>query len=263
MADSMREDPERPAPADAGPHGTGRRVPPPGPEAAADHIPTRHVLAAIALAAILAAGIVLAFSGGWFDAGQLAEDFGALDAWGPLAMAGSMILHCFVPFPAELLAVAAGAVYGTVMGTAVIWTGAMLGAALSFGLSRWLGRGFVEAVLPARHRAALDEWTADQGAVTLLVSRFIPVIAFNLINYAAGLTRIGWWTFLWTTGIGILPLTILSVMAGSAMRTLSWPWLLALSAIGIGLSLALHGFARRRGWLGRRPGANGPAGRGG
>ncbi len=29
----------------------------------------------------------------------------------------------------------------------------------------------------------------------VLMARFIPVIAFNLVNYAAGLTRISWWTF--------------------------------------------------------------------
>lgn len=171
-----------------------------------------------------------------------------LGPWGPLAVVALMIVHCFVPFPAEILALCAGMAYGTAAGSALIWTGAMIGAALSFGLARAVGRDVVERLLPARHRAALDGWTADRGASTLLVVRFIPVIAFNLINYAAGLTRVGWWTFLWTTAAGILPLTVLMVHLGARMRELSWPLLLAVSGAGI---LAVWGFHTLRERQGR------------
>ena len=55
--------------------------------------------------------------------------------------------------------------------------------------------------------------------MSLLIGRLIPLIAFNLINYAAALTEISWWTFLWATGIGILPLTILLNVVGNQMLT--------------------------------------------
>ena len=83
----------------------------------------------------------------------------------------------------------------------------------------------------------------------MLVSRFIPVIAFNLINYAAGLTRVSWWTFIWTTSIGILPLTILMAYLGARMMELSWPYLLASSAGGIVAIWALLRFGRKLGWF--------------
>jgi uncharacterized membrane protein YdjX (TVP38/TMEM64 family) len=144
-----------------------------------------------------------------------------------------MIVHCFVPFPAEILAFCAGAAFGALGGAALIWIGAMLGAALSFWLARRLGRPAVERFLPAQHRAALDQWSAEQGTVSLLMARFVPVIAFNLINYAAGLTRVGWWSFLWTTGVGILPLTLLMTWIGAEMRELGWREVLAVSAGGL------------------------------
>jgi uncharacterized membrane protein YdjX (TVP38/TMEM64 family) len=51
------------------------------------------------------------------------------------------------------------------------------------------------------------------------------VIAFNLINYAAALTEISWWTFVWATGVGILPLTVLLAVAGDGMLQMpSWCW---------------------------------------
>ena len=100
-------------------------------------------------------------------------------------------------------------------------------------------------LLPERQKQLLDRWTDDQGAMTLLVSRFIPVIAFNLINYAAGLTRISWWTFFWTTAIGILPLTALMVYMGSKMRDLSWEALFTLSAVCIVIMGVLHWYRRK------------------
>jgi uncharacterized membrane protein YdjX (TVP38/TMEM64 family) len=131
------------------------------------------------------------------------------------------------------------------MGTAVTWTGAMLGAILAFALARWLGRPFVQAVLPARHAAAIDEWTQKQGVAVLLISRFLPVVSFNLINYAAGLTPVSWWTFLWTTGLGIAPLTVLMVFTGEQMMSGRWKLALALIAACVAVSLLAFVIARR------------------
>ncbi|HEY5719402.1 MAG TPA: VTT domain-containing protein, partial [Gammaproteobacteria bacterium] len=99
---------------------------------------------------------------------------------------------------------------------------------------------FVNAVLGPRGRARLDGWTEGQGAVTLLVARFIPVIAFNLINYAAGLTSVSWWTFAWTTAIGILPLTLLMVLLGEQMTAVPWWAWAVLLAVALASGWLLH-----------------------
>ncbi len=196
----------------------------------------------IVLVAALTAGAI--WSATHLDLEVSAERFERfvtdLGPWGPLGIVALMIAHSFVPFPAELVAFAAGAAYGVVLGTALVWIGAMIGAAVAFYLARRLGRPFVERMLREKERAALDRWSRVNGAPTLLAARFIPVIAFNLINYAAGLTRVTWWTFLWTTGLGILPLTVLMVAMGDAMKNMSWVDLAALSALGV--VVALGGF---------------------
>ncbi|MGH2394389.1 MAG: TVP38/TMEM64 family protein, partial [Candidatus Limnocylindria bacterium] len=111
-----------------------------------------------------------------------------IQSWGMWGIAGSillMVLHSFVPFPAEIVAMANGMLYGPLWGTLITWTGAMLGAWMAFGLARWLGRPFVRSVVAEQHREALDRWALRQGGGALLLSRFVPVISFNLINYAA------------------------------------------------------------------------------
>ena len=65
---------------------------------------------------------------------ELANLLRASGAWAPLAVIMLMVVHSFVPFPAEILALCAGAVFGTLLGSALVWIGAMLGALLAFGL---------------------------------------------------------------------------------------------------------------------------------
>lgn len=140
-------------------------------------------------------------------------------------MAGSiglMVLHSFVPFPAEVLAIANAMVYRPLWGGVITWIGAMLGGYLAFGIARTFGRPLVQRIVPAKHWSSLDSWSYRQGGVALLLSRLMPVIAFNLINYAAGLTKVSWWTFTWATGLGILPLTVLLSVAGGRVTDLAF-----------------------------------------
>jgi uncharacterized membrane protein YdjX (TVP38/TMEM64 family) len=169
--------------------------------------------------------------------------------WGVVAAILLMVLHSFIPFPAEIVAMANGMLYGALWGTVITWSGAMLGAWLAFGLARWLGRPFVLTMVPERHHRALDRWAARQGSGALLFSRFVPVISFNLINYAAGLTAISWWTFTWATGLGILPLTCLMVLAGDGLwsgQGAVWLWLSGAGLAGWLLWLVVRRRRRRQ-----------------
>ena len=153
-------------------------------------------------------------------------------AWGVLGSIGLMVAHSFLPFPSEIIALANGMLYGPLWGAVITWVGAMLGAAAAFGAVRALGQPVLRRLLPASKHARLARWSREQGGFALLVARLIPVIAFNLINYAAALTEITWWTFLWATGLGILPLTIaLAVLGDNVLNMPPWGWALLLAVV--------------------------------
>ena len=159
-------------------------------------------------------------------------------SWGHWAALGSIILmvaHSFLPFPSEIITLANGMVFGPFWGSAITWVGAMLGAISTFGLVRLLGRPFVHRMLSENQLCRLSEWSSVRGGMALLIGRLIPVIAFNLLNYAAALTDISWWTFIWATGLGILPLTILLNVFGDSMLTMTaWNWVwLPLGALAV------------------------------
>lgn len=166
--------------------------------------------------------------------------------WGILASIGMMLLHSFIPFPAEIVAIANGVIFGAVWGTVITWAGAMLGAFLAFSLARQYGQPFVRRVVSKRRAQTLERWVARRGLGTLFLSRFIPIISFNLINYAAGLTKISWWTFGWTTGVGILPMTVLMVVMGEQIHTLPFYLWIFMILGGLLLWMGLHRFLRNR-----------------
>jgi uncharacterized membrane protein YdjX (TVP38/TMEM64 family) len=191
---------------------------------------------ATALVWIYALGAAMPLPGFELSVEGVEAQIEAFGMWGVAIAILLMVLHSFVPFPAELVAIANGMLFGPVLGTLITWTGGMLGAYLAFGLARWLGRPFVHAVVGERQRAAIDRWAARQGGGVLLFSRLVPVISFNLVNYAAGLTAISWWTFSWATGLGILPLTCLMVVMGDRLWSGEggglWLWLIAAALLG-------------------------------
>lgn len=55
----------------------------------------------------------------------------------------------------------------------------------------------------------LDEFFAREGVKGMLVLRLIPLVSFNALNYAGGLTPMTSGQFLWTTAVGMLPMEIL------------------------------------------------------
>jgi uncharacterized membrane protein YdjX (TVP38/TMEM64 family) len=216
---------------------------------ASQRIGRRRIAAALALLLIIALGVLAWWSRtiGLTPTTQGIE--AEIQSWGRWAVAASIALmaaHSLVPFPAEFVTFANGMLFGPVWGVAITWVGAMLGASLAFALSRWFGRPFVDAVMNERHRDAVDRWARRQGIGTLLLSRLMPLISFNVINYAAGLTPISWWTFLWTTGLGILPITTLLVVTGDQVWNGSgnaWIYLVAVAVVG---ALIWFLIARRR-----------------
>ncbi len=177
----------------------------------------------------------------FYDLGDWLRSAGV---WGyvvaPLVMAAVAIL----PIPAEAPAMINGALFGPVVGTALTWTGGMLGAVASFELARRLGRPAAERWISASALARADRLVLDAGWGGLLLARFMPLIAFTALNWGAGLTPVSRWRFLWTTGIGIVPGTILFTASGWGFsRILSkLPWV----ALGLAAAVLLWVAWRRR-----------------
>jgi len=136
-------------------------------------------------------------------------------AWAPVISAALMILQALLAFlPAFVLAFANGLAFGAFWGGLLSLSSATLAAAVSFGIAHALGRAPVEAILGKRSLGAADVWFARYGVYAVLIARLVPVVSFDVISYAAGLTRMSFSRFLLATIVGMAPVTFVYSFLG-------------------------------------------------
>jgi len=136
----------------------------------------------------------------------------------PVAFVLVYTVAAALDFSGLVLTLAGGALFGFWRGALLNLIGANLGASAAFGIARLLGRDGLQALLGPR-LARLDRLTQQAGFAWLLRVRLIPVIPFNLVNFAAGLTAMPWRTYAAATALGILPGTLVYTFFADAMLT--------------------------------------------
>ncbi len=163
------------------------------------------IIAIAALVLWLAAPSVFAEAREMVDGERLQRLVADAGPWGPVLVVTLMTVAVVAsPVPSAPIALAAGAAYGHLWGTVLVVTGAELGAMIAFGLARVLGHDVLRRVFGHRVDAGL---LGSQGALTATVfaSRLMPFVSFDMVSYAAGLSRLHAWRFALATLGGIIP----------------------------------------------------------
>jgi uncharacterized membrane protein YdjX (TVP38/TMEM64 family) len=144
----------------------------------------------IGLAVLLAAAVgwaLLAREG--FDPAALEAQLRALGGWAQLGFIASFALATVLFVPGALFGLAGGALFGPVLGTVWNLVGATLGATLAFLAARYVASGWIARKTAGRLRE-LVEGVEAEGWRFVALMRLVPLVPFNLLNYALGLTRI-------------------------------------------------------------------------
>lgn len=127
--------------------------------------------------------------------------------------AGATVLF----LPGSVITMAGGALFGPVWGTLWSLTGATLGASLAFLIARYLGADWVARRAGPR-LSRLNDGVAAEGWRFIAFVRLVPLFPFNLLNYALGLTRIGFLTYVLASALFMLPGALAFTWLGHAGR---------------------------------------------
>jgi uncharacterized membrane protein YdjX (TVP38/TMEM64 family) len=171
-----------------------------------------------------------------------------LGAAGPLLILALTLLHAVVFYPAEIVDAAAGFAYGFFGGLALMMLGWLLSGLLCFAVGHTVARPLLDRWFGARRFERLEASIERGGATLLLAVRLLPIVPFSLVSYTAGAARVPVWRFAWTTAVGYLPITALTVYLGTRLEGLSLtdPLVLGIAAALL-LLLAIGHWAMRRG----------------
>ena len=85
------------------------------------------------------------------------------------------------------------------------WVSSLAGASTCFYIARILGRDVAQRLVSKGGLEQVDKFFAKYGKNAVMICRLFPIISFDYVSYAAGLTPMKYWEFALATGIGQIP----------------------------------------------------------
>lgn len=183
----------------------------------------RRWLKPLLLLAVLAAAIAGVRAAGLSDYLEQERLRALIAGFGPWAPALYMLLYTVAPallLPGLPITIVGGVLFGPFWGVVYTITSATTGACLAFLISRYVARGWVERRLVGSRWRKLDEEVARQGWKVVAFTRLVPLFPFNLLNYALGLTKIGFVPYALTTFFAMLPACVAFIVFSSSLLDL-------------------------------------------
>lgn len=174
------------------------------------------------------------------------ESFGI---WAPLVYIAVYTVRPLIFFPASLLSLAGGLIFGVWLGTLYTVIGAVSGAMLSYAVARALGNKIIKKERDG-NAVKIQRQMEQNGFLYVLIFRLIPVINFDLISYLAAFAKVRFGSFALATLIGILPGTFAYNFLGSSAASGNPKIILLASSIFILLTILPIYFRKR--WINKR-----------
>lgn len=182
-------------------------------------------LAGIALLAALVAAVdplrdsvAAALQG---DHDEVRDHVDRLGLGGPLLILVLCLLHSVVFYPAEIVDAAAGFAYGFFPALLLVMVGWLLNGLVCWAIGQSIARPLLDRWFGTERFERIETSIERGGPTLLLAMRLIPILPFSIVSYAAGAARVPAWRFVWTTLVGYLPITALSVYFGTRLEGLS------------------------------------------
>jgi len=152
---------------------------------------------------------------------KVQSEIASLGIAGPLLILALTLIHAVVFYPAEIVDAAAGLAYGFLPALLLMMTGWVLSGLACFFVGRSVARPLLDRWFGSERFERIEARIERGGAKALIAARLIPIFPFSIVCYAAGAARVPVWRFTWTTAVGYLPITAISVYFGTQLDLLS------------------------------------------
>jgi uncharacterized membrane protein YdjX (TVP38/TMEM64 family) len=126
---------------------------------------------------------------------------------------GLLIADVVLPVPASLVMIAHGALFGVAAGSLLSLVGSTGAAVFGFALGR-RGGGLLARMVPADERERADRLLARWGALAIVVTRPIPLLAETTV-IMAGASTMSWGRLLVAAVAGAAPAALLYAVTGA------------------------------------------------
>jgi uncharacterized membrane protein YdjX (TVP38/TMEM64 family) len=202
--------------------------------ASASSVPPRRFFAILAAIVILIAVAVLVPLP---TAIQMRDWARTVGPWFPLAFLAAHIVVTVFPFPRSAFTLAAGLLFGPVLGVPLAVVASTISAVIALLLVRAAGWQLSRLVRHPRVDS-LDARLRERGWPTIVSMRLIPAVPFSVMNYAAGASAVRVLPYTLASLVGLIPGTAAMVILGDALTGNVSPLLLLVSMCTASLGIA-------------------------
>ncbi|MBT2282450.1 TVP38/TMEM64 family protein [Paenibacillus polymyxa] len=155
--------------------------------------------------------------------------------WGPVMFILFQILQIVVaPIPGEVVQVAGGYIYGVTLGSLYTTIGLILGSAIAFYFTRFIGRACISRLLHKRN----DKWMSfihdeRKFSAFLFIFFVIPGLPKDMLVFVAALTSMSSLRFFTILIVGRLPWIIASAAIGSTIHMQQYTIAIMISVVAV------------------------------
>jgi uncharacterized membrane protein YdjX (TVP38/TMEM64 family) len=140
--------------------------------------------------------------------------------------------------PRSGFTVLGGIIFGALWGTIIVTIASVCGAGLAFLIARYYARDYVEKWVQSKPKLNnLYNFSESYGAFIVAIVRMIPLSPANLLNFAFGLTRIQFGSYLFWTSMAMIPGNTLLIIGTDAIVDAFFERQIPWSMLGVVLAL--------------------------
>jgi len=179
----------------------------------------RASAARTALLAVLLAAAAFAWMSfqGRLDVSAIEAVIRDLGVLAPLMFIGAFALATVLFVPGSLFGLSGGILFGPLEGAAWNLAGGTIGATIAFGAARFIAADWIATRAGGRLKTVLAGVEAE-GWRFVALTRLVPLVPFNVLNYVLGLTRISLWQYVVATVVCMAPGALAYAWLGHAGR---------------------------------------------
>ena len=157
--------------------------------------------------------------------------------WGPLIYVTAYAFRSLILFPASILTITAGLLFGPWLGILLTMIGENISANISFVVGRYFTADLLKYLISKKHFVPrLTCKIQDNGFLTVLIMR-LTFLPFDLVGYSSGMCNIRQKDFAMATVIGTIPGLLTFVFLGGSFLDLRY-LILAAAFLTIGLAIS-------------------------
>lgn len=140
--------------------------------------------------------------------------------WGPLLIFAIMIVQMFLfVIPSTLIMIISILAYGPIWGSLLALIGLLVSSSVAYAIGAYLGPVTVDRLIGQNIKNKVEENVEKYGVWTVIIVRIAPLLSDDATSFIAGLVRMGYWRFIWSSIVGIVPLLIaLAYLGGDFER---------------------------------------------